>query len=197
MAYATLEFNNFQEIDLAIGVRRSLPLALNTVAYRTGVNESEIAISYHGNDIEIYNTGTKSITLQTGGWVTPTTIDRLDQIARGNPLGSVRIVGGVARFTHTAKDHGWYSMEDRVTIDRDGKVEHNDPVRHGGYSTFDTWQAIAWCSNPEGGENEYRAILNMSRVHLREYVKLNRRNIGYKSITNVNIKELFFSMKED
>src|SRR5699024_5334800 len=121
MAYATLEFNNFQEIDLALGVRRSLPLALNTVAYRTGVNESEIAISYHGNDIAIYNTGTKSITLQTGGWVTPTTIDRLNQIALGNDLGSVGVVGGRARFTHRAKDHGWYHLEDRITVDREAR----------------------------------------------------------------------------
>src|SRR5699024_4861262 len=197
MAYATLEFNNFQEIDLALGVRRSLPLALNTVAYRTWVNESEIAISYHGNDIAIYNTGTKSITLQTGGWVTPTTIDRLDQIARGNHLGSVRIVGGVARFTHTAKDHGWYSMEDRVTIDRDGKVEHNDPDRHDGYSNADTYHAAALASNPLGGESEYNAILNMSRYHLRQWIKNNRSEIGYSTIDKVNIKELFFSMKED
>ena len=197
MAYATLEFNNFQEIDLALGVRRSLPLAPNTVAYRTGANESEIAISYHGNDIAIWDTGTKSITLQTGGWVTPTTIDRLDQIARGNGIGVVQKVDGVARFTHRAKDYGWYSMEEPITVDRDGNVEHNDPVRHGGYSTFDTWQAIAWCSNPEGGESEYRAILNMSRVHLRGYIKLHRQNIGYKSITNVNIKEVHNALQED
>lgn len=196
MAYATLEFNNFQEIDLALGVRRSLPLAPNTVAYRTGVNESEIAISYHGNDIATWDTGTKSITLRTSGWVTPTTIDRLDQIARGNGLGSVRIVGGVARFTHTAKDHGWYSMEEPITVDRDGKVEHNDPDRYYGYSNADTYHAAAWCDNPEGGEHEYRAILNMSRVHLRGYIKMHRQNIGYKSITNVNVKEIYFSRKE-
>ena len=196
MAYATLEFNNFQEIDLALGVRRSLPLALNTVAYRTGVNESEIAISYHGNDIAIWDTGTKSITLQTSGWDTPTTIDRLDQIARGNDIGVVQKVDGVARFTHTTKDHGWYSMKDRVTIDRDGRVEHNDPDRHGGYSTFDTWQAIAWCDNPEGGEHEYRAILNMNRVELRGYIKLNRNNIGYSTINRVNIREIHTALQE-
>lgn len=196
MAYATLEFNNFQEIDLALGVRRSLPLALNTVAYRTGVNESEIAISYHGNDIATCDTGTKAITLLTSGWDTPTTIDRLDQIARGNHVGSVGKVDGNVRFTHTTKDHGWYRMEDRVTIDRDGNVEHNDPDRYYGYSTFDTWQAMVWCSNPEGGEHEYRAILSMNRAELREYIKLNRNNIGYKSIKNVNIKEIHNSLKE-
>ena len=196
MAYATLEFNNFQEIDHALGERRSLPLALNTVAYRTGVNESEIAISYHGNDIATWDTGTKAITLQTGGWDTPTTIDRLDQIARGNDIGVVQKVDGVARFTHRAKDHGWYLLKDRVTIDRDGNVEHNDPDRHYGYSTFDTWQSVAWCSNPEGGEHEYRAILRMNRVELREYIKLNRNNIGYKSIKNVNTKEIYFSLQE-
>ena len=196
MTYATLEFNNFQEIDLALGVRRSLPLALNTVAYRTGVNESEIAISYHGNDIATWDTGTKAITLQTSGWITPTTIDRLDQIARGNDIGVVQKVDGVARFTHTTKDHGWYSMEEPITIDRDGNVEHNDPDRHNGYSNLDTYLAAAWCDNPEGGEHEYRAILNMNRVELRGYIKLNRNNIGYKSITNVNIKEIYFSRKE-
>lgn len=196
MAYATLEFNNFQEIDLALGARRSLPLALNTVAYRTGVNESEIAISYHGNDIAIWNCGTKSITLQTSGWVTNTTVDRLDQIARGNGIGKVSKIDGSARFTHTARDHGWYSMEDRVTIDRDGNVEHNDPDRHNGYSTFDTWQTIAWCSNPEGGESEYKAILNMSRVHLRGYIKLNRNNIGYSTINRVNIREIHNALQE-
>lgn len=197
MAYATLEFNNFQEIDLALGVRRSLPLALNTVAYRTGVNESEIAISSHGNDIAIYDTGNKSITLQTRGWDTPTTLDRLHQIARGNHLGSVGKVEGRARFTHTAKDYGWYRLEDRVTIDRDGKVEHNDPDRHNGYSNQDTYLAAAWCANPEGGEVIYKAILNMSRVDLRGYIKLNRQNIGYKSISNVNIREIHNSLKED
>ena len=197
MAYATLEFNNFQEIDLTLGVRRSLPLAPNTVAYRTGANESEIAISYHGNDIAIYNTGTKAITLQTGGWVTPTTIDRLDQIARGNGIGVVQKVDGVVRFTHRAKDYGWYSMEEPITVGRDGKVEHNDPDRHDGYSNLDTYLAAAWCANPEGGESEYRAILNMSRVHLRGYVKLNRNNIGYSTINRVNIKEVHNSLKED
>lgn len=197
MAYATLEFANFQEIDLALGVRRSLPLAPNTVAYRTGANESEIAISYHGNDIATWDTATKAITLQTGGWITPTTVDRLDQIARGNGLGSVRIVEGVARFTHRAKDYGWYSMEEPITVYRDGKVEHNDPDRHNGYSTFDTWQAIAWCSNPEGGEHEYRAILSMNRVELRGYIKLNRNNIGYSTINRVNIKEIYNALKED
>ena len=196
MAYATLEFSNFQEIDLALGVRRSLPLALNTVAYRTGVNESEIAISYHGNDIATWDTGTKAITLQTGGWITPTTIDRLNQIARGNDIGVVQKVDGVARFTHRAKDYGWYSMKDRVTIDRDGRVEHNDPDRHGGYSTFDTYQAAVWCDNPEGGESEYKAILNMSRVHLRQYIKLNRNNIGYSTINRVNIREIHNALQE-
>lgn len=143
MAFATLELSNFQEIDLTLGIRRSLPLAPNTMAYRTGVNESEIAISYHGNDIAIWDTGTKSITLQTSGWDTPTTIDRLHQIARGNDLGSVGKVRGVARFTHTTKDHGWYSMEEPITVDRDGRVEHNDPDRHNGYSNLDTYLAAA------------------------------------------------------
>ena len=197
MAYATLELTNFQEIDLALGVRRSLPLALNTVAYRTGANESEIAISYHGNDIATWDTAARSITLQTSGWITPTTIDRLDQIARGNHLGSVSKVDGSARFTHTARDHGWYSMEEPITVDRDGNVEHNDPDRHGGYSTFDTWQAIAWCSNPEGGEHEYRAILSMNRVKLRSYIKAHRSEIGYSTINRVNIKEIYNALKED
>lgn len=196
MSYATLEFNNFQEIDLALGIRRSLPLAPNTVAYRTGVNESEIAISYHGNDIAIYNTGNVSITLQTSGWVTNTTIDRLDQIARGNGIGTVSKIDGSARFTHRAKDHGWYLLKDHVTVDRDGKVEHNDPDRYYGYSNADTYHAAAWCDNPEGGEHEYRAILRMNRVELREYIKLNRNNIGYKSIKNVNTKEIYFSLQE-
>lgn len=37
----------------------------------------------------------------------------------------------------------------------------------------------------------------MSRGDLRGYIKLNRQNIGYKSITNVNIKEIYNSLKED
>lgn len=197
MAYATLELTLFQDIDDALGSRRSLPLAPNTFAYRTGVNESEIAISYHGNDIAIYNTGTASITLQTGGWLTSTTIDRLDQIARGNSVGSVRIVRGRARFTHRAEDHGWYHMEDPITVNRPGKVEHNDPDRHNGYSNQDTYLAAAWCANPEGGEDEYRAILSMRRAELREYVKSNRQNIGYSSITNVNMAEVLLSLREE
>lgn len=197
MAYAELEFNNFQEIDLALGVRRSLPLALNTMAYRTGANESEIAISYHGNDIAIWNTGTKAITLQTSGWITPTTIDRIDQIARGNDLGIVQKVDGRARFTHRAKDGGWYHMEDPITIDRDGKVKHNDPDRYYGYSNADTYHAAGLASNPLGGETEHNAILNMSRSHLREWIKRNRQEIGYSRINNVNFVEVHNALKEN
>lgn len=196
MAYATLEFNNFQEIDLALGVRRSLPLAPNTVAYRTGVNESEIAISYHGNDIATWDTGTKAITLQTSGWITPTTIDRLDQIARGNGIGTVSKIDGSARFTHTAKDHGWYSMEDPITINRPGKVEHNDPDRYYGYSNADTYHAAALASNPIGGESEHNAITNMSRHHLRQWIKNNRKEIGYSTIDKVNLREVYNSLQE-
>ena len=197
MAYATLEHNNFADIDHALGERRSLPLAPNTMAYRTGANESEIAISYHGNDIAIYNTSTASITLQTGGWNTNTTIDRLDQIARGNNIGSVKVVAGRVRFTHREENHSWYHMDDPITVNRPGKVEHNDPDRYNGYSNQDTYLAAAWCANPGGGEYEYKAILSMRRSELREYVKLNRQNIGYKSITNVNMIELFLSLQED
>lgn len=193
MAYANLEFTNFQEIDLALGVRRSMRLAPNTVAYRTG---AEIAISYHGNDIAIWNTDTKAITLQTSGWITSTTIGRLHQIARGNHLGRVGIVNGAARFTHTAKNHGWYSMEDPITIDHDGGVEHKDPDRYYGYSNADTYHAAALASNPLRGESEYKAILSMSLYELREWVKGHRREIGYKSIKNVNIKEIYFSLQE-
>lgn len=193
MAYANLEFTNFQEIDLALGVRRSMRLAPNTVAYRTG---AEIAISYHGNDIAIWNTDTKEITLQTCGWITSTTIGRLHQIARGNSLGMVGIVNGAARFTHTAKNCGWYSMSEPITIYRDGKVEHKDPDRHYGYSNADTYHAAALASNPPGGEKEYKAILGMTRHELREWIKRHRREIGYKSIENVNIKEIYFSLQE-
>lgn len=196
MAYATLDLCNFAEIDQTLGTRRSLPLALNTVAYRTGANESEIAISYHGNDIAIRHED-GAITLQTCGWNTPTTVDRLDQIARGNDLGSVSKVDGRVRFTHTAKDHGWYHLEDSITIYRDGKVEHNDPDRNNRYSNHDTYLTAGWCHNPEGGENEYNAILNMRRSELRGYIKSNRKNIGYKSIADVNIAEIQDSLEEE
>lgn len=194
MAYAELEYKNFNEIDLALGVRRSLPLALNTVAYRTG---AEIAISYHGNDIAIWDKDTQAITLQTSGWNTATTIDRLHQIARGNHLGMVGIVNGAARFTHTAKNCGWYSMEDPITIDRDGKVEHNDPDRCYGYSNSDTYHAWSLATNPLGGEPEYKAILKMSRYELREWIKNNRREIGYSKINNVNIHEIYRALHEE
>lgn len=197
MAYATLDLANFHDIDRALGNRRSLPLALNTVAYRTGVNESEIAISYHGNDIAIYDTGTVSITLQTCGWDTPTTIDRLHQIARANNIGNVSKVGGCARFTHTAKDYGWYSMDDPITVSRPGKVEHNDPDRYYGYSNADTYHAAGMASNPIGGESEHNAILNMSLTHLRQWIKNNRKEIGYSAIDNVNIREVYNSLHEE
>lgn len=198
MAYATLGFANFHDIDRALGTTsRSLPLALNTFAYRAGVNESEIAISYHGNDIAIYDTGTVSITLQTGGWDTPTTIDRLNQIARGNGIGTVQKVGGRVRFVHTARDYGWYYMEDPITVNRPGKVEHNDPDRYYGYSNSDTWHAASLASSPIGGEPEYKAILNMSRAHLRQWIKNNRREIGYSTIDSVNVREVYNSLHEE
>lgn len=192
MAYATLEVANFHDIDRALGTHsRSLPLALNTVAYRTVYfSKSDIAISYHGNDIAIYNTSTGAIKLTTSGWDTPTTIDRLDQIARANNIGTVSKVGGRARFTHTAKDYGWYSMDEPVKVHRDGKVEHNDPDRLYGYSNADTWSAVALASNPLGGESEYRALMNMSRAHLRQWIKHNRKEIGYSTIDKVNIREV-------
>lgn len=193
MSHAKLEFTNFQEIDLALGFRRSMRLAPNTFAYRTG---NKIAVSYHGDDIAIWNSDTHAITLQTSGWNTSTTIDRLHQIARGNSLGMVGIVGGVARFTYTAKNCGWYSMSEPITIDRDGKVEHKDPDRCYGYSNADTYHAAALASNPLGGEKEYNAIMRMSRYELREWVKNNRREIGYSKINNVNIHEIYFSLQE-
>lgn len=194
MACAELKFTNFQKIDLALGFRRSMKLAPNTVAYRTG---DEIAISYHGNDIAIWNTDTKAITLQTCGWITSTTIGRLHQIARGNGLGMVGIVNGAARFTHTSTDCGWYSMSKPITIDRDGKVEHKDPDRYYGYSNDDTYHAAALASNPLGGESEYNAIMRMSRYELREWVKMNRREIGYSRINSVNIHEIYKTMHEE
>lgn len=191
MPCAELEFTNFQKIDLALGFRRAMRLAPNTFAYRTG---AEIAISYYRNDIAIWNTDTKEITLQTCGWITSTTIGRLHQIARGNSLGMVGIVNGAARFTHTAKNCGWYSLEDSITIDRGGKVEHNDPDRYYGYSNPDTYRAAGLASNPLGGESEYKAILSMSRYELREWVKSNRREIGYSKINNVNIHEIYYAL---
>lgn len=200
MAYATLEFNNFQDIDQALGVRRSLPLALNTFAYRTGHNESEIAISYHGNDISIHHED-GAITLQTCGWTTPTTVDRLDQIARGNGIGTVSTVGGRVRFTHRAKDYGWHHIEISITVNvnRPGIVRGNDVDRYdaNGYSNRDTYLAASWCHNPEGGELEYRALLNMRRYELREFIKSNRNGIGYKSIADVNIAEIHHSLHEE
>lgn len=197
MAYVTLDLRNFAEIDQSLGASRSLPLALNTVAYRTGDNKSEIAISYHGNDIAIYDTGNKSITLTTSGWVSPTTVDRLDQIARGNGIGTVSTVGGRVRFTHRAKDHGWYHLEDAITVDRNGKVEHKDPDRHYGYSNSDTYQAAGLASNPLRGESEHNAILNMSRHQLRQWIKNNREEIGYSAIDNVNVREVYYTLNEE
>lgn len=191
MASAVLRLTNFQKIDLALGFRRSVRLAPNTVAYRTG---NKIAVSYHGNDIAIWNSDTHAITLQTCGWITSTTIDRLHQIARGNSLGMVGIVNGAARFTHTAKDCGWYSLEDPITIDHDGGVEHKDPDRYSGYSNSDTYHAAALASNPPGEEKEYKAILSMSRYELREWIKSNRREIGYSKINNVNIHEIYHAL---
>lgn len=196
MAYATLDLRNFAEINQALGNLRSLPLALNTVAYRLGDNE--IAISYHGNDIAIHHAN-GAITLQTCGWDTPTTVDRLDQIARGNGLGTVSKVGGSVRFTHSAKDYGWHHIETSITVNLPGIVRSNDVDRDdaNGYSNRDTYLAAVWCHNPEGGELEYRALLNMSRRELREFIKSNRNGIGYESIADVNMAEIHYSLKEN
>lgn len=194
MAYAALKPSNFDEINMTLGFRRSMQIAPNTIAYRTG---NEIAISYHGNDIAIWNTDTKAITLQTSGWNTATTIDRLHQIARGNNLGMVGIVNGSARFTYTAKNCGWYDMSEPITIDHDGKVEHEDPDRYYGYSNADTYHAAGLASNPLGGEKEYNAIMGMSRYELREWIKMNRREIGYSRINNVNIHEIYKTLHEE
>ena len=222
MAVATLRFAHFQNIDRALGSSATLKLAHNTIAYRVG--ENEIGISYHGNEIARYDSVKRRIILSTAGWPTFTTLGRLNQLATANRIGWVGLHDGEAVLTAFANpfapevtaDIGywddpdpeytaqweeryragaWHRLIPSIEFDMDkGVIYGGDDDHVNGLSNLDTakvWQFIA--------DNTATELVELPKAELREWIKKNRKNIGYKSINLVNVDEihnLLLNLKE-
>lgn len=213
MAVATLRFAHFSNIDLKLGSRATLKLAHNTVAYHLGDNE--IGISYHGNEIARYHSVKRRIILSTAGWPTFTTLGRLNQLATANRIGWVGLHDGEAILTAYANpfapevtaergdwlnlnpEHAaqweeryragaWHRLAPSIEFDMDrGLTFGGDHDHVNGLSNLDTakvWQFIA--------DNTAIELAELSRSELREWIKSNRKKIGYKSIGAVNVNEI-------
>lgn len=213
MAVATLRFANFQNIDLKLGSLATLKLAHNTIAYRVG--ENEIGISYHGNEIARYDSVKRRIILSTAGWPTFTTLGRLNQLSHANRIGWIGSHDGEAILTAFANpfapevtaDRGdwlnpnpeytaqceeryragaWHRLIPSIEFDMDkGVIYGGDHDHVDGLSNLDTakaWQYIA--------DNTAIELAELPKKELREWIKSNRKNIGYKTIKAVNVDEI-------
>lgn len=213
MAVAELKFANFRDIDLELGSRRTLKLAHNTIAYRAGVNN--IGITYHGNEIAHFDPVKRRITLSTAGWPTFTTLGRLNQLAYANRIGWIGSHDGnpiltafanpfapavtagmgnplnpdpeyVAQWGERHRSGAWHRLNPSIVFDMDKGIIYGGGDDHvNGLSNLDTakaWQCI--CAN-DGIE-----LIDLSKAGLREWIKSNRKNIGYKSIKLVNVNEI-------
>ena len=212
MAVAELKFANFRDIDLELGSRATLKLAHNTIAYRLN---NEIGISYHGNEIARYDSVKRRITLSTAGWPSITTLGRLNQLSHANRIGWVGLHDGEAVLTAFANpfapevtaDRGdwmnpdpeyvaqwgeryragaWHRLAPSIEFDMDkGVIYGGDDDHVNGLSNLDTakvWQFIA--------DNTATELAELPKAELREWIKSNRKNIGYKSIKLVNVDEI-------
>ena len=213
MAVATLKFANFRDIDIELGSLATLKLAHNTIAYRVG--ENEIGISYHGNEIARYNSVKRRIILSTAGWPTFTTLGRLNQLAHANRIGWIGSRDGEAVLTAFASpfapevtaDIGdwlnpdpeyvaqceeryragaWHRLIPSIEFDMDkGIIYGGDHDHVNGLSNLDTAKAWQFISANDGIE-----LADLPKAELREWIKSNRKNIGYKTIKAVNVDEI-------
>ena len=212
MAVAELKFANFRDIDLELGSRATLKLAHNTIAYRLN---HEIGSSYHGNEIARYDSVKRRITLSTAGWPTFTTLGRLNQLAYANRIGWVGLHDGnpiltafanpfapevtapmgnpldpdpeyVAQCEEYHRAGAWHRLSPSIEFDMDkGIIYGGDDDHANGLSNLDTakvWQFIA--------DNTAIELVELSKVELREWIKSNRKKIGYTSIKTVNVDEI-------
>lgn len=213
MAVAELKFANFRDIDLELGSRATLKLAHNTIAYRIGDNE--IGISYHGNEIARYDSVKRRITLSTAGWSSITTTGRLNQLSTANRIGWIGSRDGETILTafanpfapevtadigywsnpnpeHTAqweeryRAGAWHRLSPSIEFDMDkGIIYGGDDDHVNGLSNLDTAKAWQFISANDGIE-----LIDLPKAELREWIKSNRKNIGYKSIKAVNVDEI-------
>ena len=213
MAVATLKFANFRDIDIELGSLATLKLAHNTIAYRVG--ENEIGISYHGNEIARYDSVKRRITLSTAGWPTFTTLGRLNQLAHANRIGWIGSRDGEAILTAFASpfapevtaDRGdwlnpdseyvaqceeryragaWHRLNPSISFDMDkGIIYGGDDDHVNGLSNLDTAKAWQFISANDGIE-----LIDLPKAELRDWIKSNRKNIGYKTINAVNVDEI-------
>lgn len=212
MAVAELKFANFRDIDLELGSLATLKLAHNTIAYRLN---NEIGISYHGNEIARYDSVKRRIILSTAGWPTFTTLGRLNQLSHANRIGWIGSRDGEAVLTafvnpfapevtadrgdwlnpnpeHTAqweeryRAGAWHRLSPSIEFDMDkGIIYGGDDDHVNGLSNLDTakvWQYIA--------DNTAIELSDLPKAELREWIKSNRKNIGYKTIKAVNVDEI-------
>lgn len=212
MAVAELKFANFRDIDIELGSRATLKLAHNTIAYRLN---NEIGISYHGNEIARYDSVKRRITLSAAGWPTFTTLGRLNQLSHANRIGWVGLHDGEAVLTAFANpfapevtaDRGdwlnpdpeytaqceeryragaWYRLNPSISFDMDkGVIYGGDDDHVNGLSNLDTAKAWQFISANDGIE-----LIDLPKAELREWIKSNRKNIGYGSINAVNVNEI-------
>lgn len=212
MAVAELKFANFRDIDLELGSLATLKLAHNTIAYRLN---NEIGISYHGNEIARYDSVKRRITLSTAGWPTFTTLGRLNQLSYANRIGWVGLHDGnpiltafanpfapevtagmgdplnpdpeyVAQWGERHRSGAWHRLNPSIVFDMDkGIIYGGDEDHVNGLSNLDTAKAWQFISANDGIE-----LIDLPKAELREWIKSNRKKIGYKSINTVNVDEI-------
>ncbi len=121
MARMTTQLTGFADALTFLDGATSRTLGHNTTVHQVG--PTTIAVRYHAtNIVEFHQDG--PIFLTTGGWMTSTTKQRLNDIMPGVSVWSEGDSWGIA----TRRDSARFS--DGMWIDQDG--------------TFQTWKAMRW-----------------------------------------------------
>lgn len=190
MAVATLSQTKLSDISSRLVEGKTKKLAGSTVAMQL---PDSLVISYHDNPIVVAQ---KDVVLLTNcNWTTYTTAGRLSQIAYSNFGGSVYIYKG--DMFYRDRDSHDTIMSPWVEIDPNtGKVTDSArTVAHGGWSNFDTWCAVSGLDNVEWLYNASRSVRNLA--DLRSLIKENKRELEYKSLANVNVREIFKAIRSE
>ena len=190
MAVATLSQTKLSDISSRLVEGKTKKLAGSTVAMQL---PDSLVISYHDNPIVVAQ---KDVVLLTNcNWTTYTTAGRLSQIAYSNFGGSVYIYKG--DMFYRDRDSHDTIMSPWVEIDPNtGKVTDSArTVAHGGWSNFDTWCAVSGLDNVEWLYNASRSVRNLA--DLRSLIKENKRELEYKSLANVNVREIFKAIRAE
>jgi len=104
---------NYQEASEVLGNRDSRRLKYATLLVRRG---KDIAVKFHSTDIVTYHED-GSITLDSGGWLTRTTRNRMNEFTPFSISGSLMLGHGGGRRCLDPGDDGWRDWEVRTWND--------------------------------------------------------------------------------